>query len=174
MLSKHLEAILFLAGEPQKVSQLAEILECKKEEVLEAIIELEKNIENRGIVLLKDGEKIMLGTSKESSVYCEKIAKEELNKNLGKAGLEVLAIILYNDGASRPEIDYVRGVNSTFTLRSLLIRGLINKKPSPKNKRGYFYTPSIELLQFLGISKKEDLPNFEELKQNIKNAIESI
>ncbi|MDQ5912093.1 MAG: segregation and condensation protein, partial [Patescibacteria group bacterium] len=62
---------------------------------------------------------------------------------------------------------------STFILRNLLIRGLIEKKPAPDDNRTSIYTPSFKLLSYLGVSKITDLPNFEAVKNEIvkfKNA----
>ncbi|MFH1978972.1 MAG: SMC-Scp complex subunit ScpB [Patescibacteria group bacterium] len=176
-LSNHIEALLFLSGEPLKIERIVKILNKEERDVLLAIEELSQNLEKRGVHILNKDNKIMLGTAPESSVYCEELLKEELDKNLGKAGLETLAIILYKGsfsekGVSRSEIDYIRGVNSAFTLRALLVRGLIERGVNPRNKRGYVYTPSIQAMQYLGIAKKEDLPNFEEFIKQMENAIQ--
>ena len=64
---------------------------------------------------------------------------------------------------SRADIDYIRGVNSTFIIRNLLIRGLIDRVTN-KGSRGFMYKPSFELLSFLGISNIEELPEFDTVK----------
>lgn len=176
-LSNHIEALLFLSGEPLKIERIVKILNKEEKDILLAIEELSQILEKRGIHILNQDNKIMLSTAPESSVYCEELLKEELDKNLGKAGLETLAIILYKGGlsekgVSRSEIDYIRGVNSAFTLRALLVRGLIERGANPRDKRGYVYTPSIQAMQYLGITKKEDLPNFEEFIKQMENAIQ--
>lgn len=170
-LANHIEALLFLSGEPLVVSRLAKILGKKETEVKDGINQLKQNLEGRGICLIGKDNTVMLGSSPEASKYCELLTKEELNRQIGQAGLETLAIILYKEGAARNEIDVIRGVNSTFTLRNLLIRGLIERKQNPKNKRTYIYTPSIQLLQHLGITKIEELPEFEKFKSQLKNVI---
>ncbi|MDO8555349.1 MAG: SMC-Scp complex subunit ScpB, partial [bacterium] len=156
--------------------QLAKILNKDESEIINAIDELEKDLENRGIKLIKNNGEVMLGSAPETSQYCEIMLKEELDKTLGRAALETLAIVLYKgafleDGVNRAEIDLIRGVNSTFTLRNLSIRGLVTKKINNKDKRSVFYAPSTQLLQYLGITKKENLPQFEEfIKQMEENA----
>lgn len=175
-LSCNIEALLFLSGEPVKTSRLAKILSKDESEIINAIDELEKDLENRGIRLIKNNDEVMLGSAPETGEYCETMIKEELDKTIGKAALETLAIVLYKgafskNGVSRAEIDLTRGVNSTFTLRSLSIRGLVTKKINDKDKRSVFYAPSMQLLQYLGITKKEDLPQYEEfIKQMEENA----
>jgi segregation and condensation protein B len=170
--SNHIEALLFLSGEPLNVSRLCKILDKKEGDINQAINELEAELKDRGLRLLKKNGEVMLGASPDSSKYCEALLKEELDKTLGRAGLETLAIILYKDGVSRADIDYIRGVNSTFTLRNLLIRGLVERKINPKDKRSYVYSPSMKMLQYLGITKKEDLPEFENFIKQIEDAVE--
>lgn len=171
-LNNHIEALLFLSGEPISVNRLAKILEKKEGEIKKALSDLEENLKERGVRLLKKDGEIMLGTAPESAQYCETLVKEELNKNLGQAGLEILAIILYKPGrVSKTDIDSIRGVNSTFTLRNLLIRGFVERQPNPKDKRSYLYTPSMQILQYLGIAKKEDLPEFEKFIEQLKNVV---
>lgn len=169
-LVNHIEALLFLIGEPIEVRKLAKILNENESEIEKGIIELEKILKERGIRLLKKNKEVMLGTAPESSKYCAELAKEELNKNMGRAGLETLAIILYKEEVGKPDIDYFRGVNSAFTLRNLMIKGLVERKTNPQNKRSYVYSPTIQLFQYLGITKKEDLPNFEEFIKKIEDA----
>ncbi|MDP3052018.1 MAG: SMC-Scp complex subunit ScpB, partial [bacterium] len=111
-LDSYIEAMLFLEGEPMKIRRLAEILKKSEKEVNEALRVLEQKLENRGIKLLKKDNEIMLSTAPEASRICETVSKEEFNKNIGKAGLEILAIVVYRSPISRSNIDYIRGVNS--------------------------------------------------------------
>ncbi len=166
-LENHIEAILFFKGEAVSIKRLSEILEVPKEEVEKGLQELDKKLEGRGLVLIRLEDEVSLGTSKESSEIIEKITKEELIRDLGKAGLETLTIILYKGPVTRSEIDYIRGVNSQFILRNLLIRGLIERITNPKDERMYLYKPTFDLLSHLGISKIEDLPEYESLKKTI-------
>lgn len=175
-LSCKIESLLFLSGEPVKTSRLAKILGENESKINDAVDELIKDLENRGIRLVKNAGEVMLGSAPETGEYCEAMLKEELDKTIGKVALETLAIVLYKDtfsanGITRAEIDSIRGVNSTFTLRNLAIRGLVIKKINKKDKRSFSYAPSMQLLQHLGITKKEDLPQFEEfIKQMEENA----
>lgn len=171
-LDAQIEAILFLEGEPMKIKKLAEIL-GKKEKEIEAGAEiLEKKLEKRGICLVKKGGEIMLSSAPEASKICEEISKEEFNKDIGKAGLEILATIIYRHPVSRAEIDYVRGVDSSFTLRNLLVRGLIERKINPKDSRSYLYSPSFQFLQFLGVNDINKLPEYENFKKSIEQFLE--
>ncbi len=171
-----LESLLFLKGEPVPVAELLKLLEVKPDELNDAITKLEKNLEGRGIRLIRGKDELMLGTAPESSSFCQKMIKEELATTIGRAGLETLAIVIYKGafgetGVSRAEIDYVRGINSAFTLRNLSIRGLVSRKINPKDKRSFLYSPTTELLQYLGVTKKEELPQYEEFLKQMNDAI---
>jgi segregation and condensation protein B len=132
-LSNQIEALLFWKSEPVSLKELSKMLSVEVEKIDEALLELEKNLGNRGIVLVKKDESVYLATSSESSELIKKITKEEESAELGKASLETLSIVLYKSPILRSDIDYIRGVNSSFILRNLLVRGLIDKKTDPKD-----------------------------------------
>lgn len=173
-LEHSIEALLFWKGEPISLKELIKNLSTPEKklgesEIHEALLALSENLKGRGIVLLaNEDQEYMLGTSADASALIEKLTKEELNRDLGKASLETLSIIMYQGPIKRSQIDYIRGVNSTFILRNLLIRGLIEKKPAPDDNRTSIYTPSFKLLSYLGVSKISDLPNFEAVKNEIE------
>ncbi len=171
-LDKKIEAILFFKSEPLKIKKIAQILNEKDSEVKEALVVLEESLNDRGIRLLHKEDEVMLGTAPDMGELIEALLKEDLNKDLGKAGLETLTIVLYKGPITRSGIDYIRGVNSAFILRNLLIRGLVEKKTNPKDHRGFIYSPSFELLSYLGLSKVEDLPEYEPLNEEIDQFIE--
>jgi segregation and condensation protein B len=173
-LEKKLEAILFFKGEAISFQKLMEILKISKDELIEVILNLNQSLTDRGIVLMETENEIKLGTNPEFSELIENLQKEELNKELSKASLETLSIILYKNGASRSDIDYIRGVNSSFTLRALSIRGLVQKITDLKDNRRYIYKPSFELLSFMGIKSVEELPDFNEVNNSIKNTLVQI
>lgn len=166
-LDKQIESILFFKGEAVSLKQLSSILERSIDEVKGSVEILRSDLQNRGIRLISNGEKVMLGTSPEMHQVIEAIKKEELSKDLGKASLETLSIILYKGPVMKSEIDYIRGVNSASILRNLLVRGLIEKK-SESGKRYFLYYPTFELISFMGISKLEELPEYKKVRQEME------
>lgn len=168
-LQSQIEALLFWKGETLSIKKIASILNKKEEEIKEAMETLREALKGRGISLVEWEEDVTLGTAKEVSELIESLNKEELSKDLGKAGLETLSIILYQGPISRADIDYIRGVNSQFILRNLLIRGLIGRVDNPSDQRSFLYKPTPELLSFLGISRIEDLPDLESVKKDIES-----
>lgn len=173
-LETKIEAILFWKGEPMSRKKLADILKVSLSEIDEAISKLKENLQNRGIALQENGGEVTFGTAPELSKLIEDLQKEELNKELSKASLETLSIILYKNGVSRAEIDYIRGVNSSFTLRALSVRGLVEKTTDPKDNRRYIYKPSFELLSYMGIKSVEELPDFSEVSNSINSAVKDL
>ena len=168
-LDKKLEAILFWKGEPMSIKKLSQILAVSEEEIKAAIENLKIKLEGRGISLIEKEDEVMIVTSGEASELIQTLTKEELSKDLGKASLETLSIILYQGPVKRSEIDYIRGVNSQFILRNLLIRGLIEKISDPKDARTFVYKPSFELLAHLNIKNIEDLPEYEAVRKDIES-----
>ncbi|MCK4891205.1 MAG: SMC-Scp complex subunit ScpB, partial [Candidatus Pacebacteria bacterium] len=115
-------------------------------------------------ILIKDG-KIQMVTAEENSEFVEKFLKADIEGELSRAALEVLSVVAYRGPIARSEIEEIRGVNCSFTLRHLMIRGLIERINNPKDARAYLYRISFDFLKKLGVEKVEDLPKFKELRE---------
>lgn len=171
-LEAKIEAVLFWKGEPMSRKKLGDILKVREGEINEAILNLKVALQNRGIALIEKEDEVMLGTAPELSELIENLQKEELNKDLSKAALETLSIVLYKNGASRSEIDYIRGVNSSFTLRALSVRGLVEKVVDTKDSRRFMYKPTFELLSYIGVKSVEELPEYGGVNKEIETVTE--
>lgn len=158
-----IEAVLFVHGEPMSKKQLSTVLGIPADMVAAGLRELGRSLEHRGLALVETDTEVELRTHADAAAIVKKLRESELSRDLGKASLETLAIILYQNGATRSEIDWVRGVNSTAALRSLLMRGLIEKNEDVTDRRRARYTPTVDALAHLGISNREDLPRYSEL-----------
>ena len=161
-----LEAILFINGEAVALSTLQKILGIEKEELQKILGEYQRVLEERagGLVLVTDSKSARLAIASDYVPLIEDLAKSELQSTLSKAALEVLALVAYLAPVARAEIDAIRGVNSSFTLRNLAIRGLIERSGNPNDARGYIYEPSMQFLTTLGIESIEKLPGFETIR----------
>lgn len=164
-ISKQIESILFYKGEPLSVSFLTKTLSASEEDIRQGLSRLREELASRGIVLMENGDEYMLATSPEMGSVIEALIKDELSKELGKAGLETLATVLYRGPITRSEINYLRGVNSNYILRALLVRGLIEKVD--QGGRSTAYRPTFELLSYMGITKVSDLPGYEEIQKGV-------
>jgi len=171
-LDAHIEAILFVKGEPMPVSGLVKILNASEKAIEEALVSLSEKLSERGIRLVRKDKSVMLASSPESSEFARLLLEDEVDSKLTKVGLETLAIVVYKGPVSRPEIDYIRGVNSAFILRNLLIRGLVERIPNPNDSRSFLYKPSFKLLQYLGIGSISELPEYGDFNKKMEEFVE--
>lgn len=167
--SSAIEAILFYKNEPTSITFLAKTLKKSESEIDEALNQLENSLNGRGVSLMRIGNEVRLATSNIFSELISNLVKEELSSELGRAGLETLSIILYLGPISRSRIDNIRGVNSSFIIRNLLVRGLIDRSIDEKDSRSYIYRPSFDLLAHLGVTRVEELPSFDKVREEIIN-----
>ncbi|MCX6756245.1 MAG: SMC-Scp complex subunit ScpB [Candidatus Nomurabacteria bacterium] len=170
-LEQQIEGLLFYKGEGMTIKKIAEILAVSVEDVNTALSNLENSLSGRGVSIVRNADEVMMGVAKELSSFIEAMRKDEITKDLSKASLETLSIVMYKNGVTRSEIDYIRGVNSSFILRNLLVRGLVKKESDPKDIRRIMYKPTLDTLSFMGITRIEDLPNYEQTVATLNNTI---
>mgnify|MGYP003394857683 CR=1 FL=1 len=165
-LSTQIDALLFALGRPLSRKELAQKLGVSPQELDGALRELGEM--QRGVVLVDDGNEVSLRTAPGAAELIERVRKEEYSREIGKAGLEALSAVLYRGPLTRSEIDFIRGVNSSQTLRTLTVRGLVRKIPNPKDERSFLYEPTTELLAHLGVSRSSDLPEYAQVREKIQ------
>lgn len=169
-----IESLLFFKAEPLSFSWFSKQLGKTEEEIKSAVDTLKLKLENRGLAITQVDNKILLTTSVGVSEMIKELRKEELTKDLSKAALETLSVVLYREHVSRADIDFIRGVNSSFILRNLLVRGLIERQPHPQDSRRYVYAPSFDTMSFMGVTKREELPNFENVVKTLQEKLDGI
>ena len=174
-----IEAILFAAGNPVEISDIAMILEWNPEDVQKVMeemrIELSEN--NRGIEMIKVNHAYQLCTKKEYYDYIYPLLDKRGKPNLSNAALETLSIIAYNPKITRAEIEQLRGVSSDATIYKLLEYNLIEdagKADLPGKPMTYQTTD--EFLRLFGVSSLEQLPELPRIKidENEQIVIEDI
>jgi segregation and condensation protein B len=179
-----IEGLLFASGEPLALNRIVELLNSSKEEIETSISELlfDYQNDNRCLDIIKKGNEgqilYQLVTNKNISVLVQKLNNTVLEGDLTKGALEVLSIVIYRGPLNRSEIDEVRGVNSSYILRALTLRGLINRYQNPNRKSEYLYEVSFDLMKHLGLNDVASLPEYGKLhnfslKEILKDAIES-
>lgn len=166
-LEQKIEALLFYKGEPQTHWELAVALRVDPSEIPLAVEALAATLATRGVTLVRHGESVMLGTTSEMSEFFEAMRKDELSKDLSKAALETLSIILYRDGATRSDINFIRGVNASYILRNLEVRGLIERGTASGDARQSAYKPTLELLSFMGVTSVAELPDYDTVQKTL-------
>lgn len=173
VLANRIEAILFVYGESMTFKRLAQLLSCNEDEIQKGLTQLDESLTSSALHLLHHEDSVQLVTQDHFARDVESLVKEEISRDLSHASTETLAVIVYQGPLSKHELDYIRGVNSGYILRSLLIRGLIEKKPNPKDRRTHLYQPTIEFLKFLGIGRIEELPDYGMFKERLSNFVHS-
>ncbi len=158
-----IESILFALGEPVTLHELIGLTQEPEEAVCKGIEDLKASLQNRGVVLIESHQGYTLGSHADAGPMLDTIRKNELGKELSKSSLETLAIILYYNGATRSDIDFIRGVNSNFILRNLVMRGLIERTEYAEDSRKSFYVPTLDLMTHLGVSTISELPDFQSI-----------
>ena len=157
-LANHVHALLFTEGGTLSFTTLAKACTCKESEIAQVLGLLATRLEGSGLTITYTETEASLVADKEESAFLRTHYKNELGEDIGEAGLEVLATVLYRDGATKPEIDYVRGVNTATTLRTLLSRGLLERRAA--ESRQFTYHATSETLAFLGIHSRDELPEY--------------
>ncbi|MBI4050835.1 MAG: SMC-Scp complex subunit ScpB [Candidatus Doudnabacteria bacterium] len=163
-----LESILLVASRPVSLNELARVTQKTPDEIREALRELKAEKDQSGVVILENHGSYLMSTNPENSALVKEFLNAELREKLTDASLETLAIVAYKQPVSRAEIEAIRGVNSQYTLRLLMMRGLIERIQSQKDLRVGLYRTTHEFLQHLGLKDFKDLPDFEELTAKVK------
>lgn len=169
-----IEGLLFLKGsEGLSFHELKEILETEEDELKKNIKELYNeylNDQSRGIQLELLGERFKLTTKPQHKDYYKKLVFEEEDSNLTQAALETLAIIAYNEPITRIEIDEIRGVNSSYLIRKLMIKNLIQEVGRAETAgRPRQYGVTNAFLDYFGLNSINDLPKIQVESNNNEN-----
>jgi segregation and condensation protein B len=175
-LESKLEAILFVAGEPLRLEKLSKIINQSLADIKVALSNMSQSFEEnrRGLRLVLADDSVQLVSAPELSSLIEDLFKSELKEELTPASLETLAIVAYKGPIKRSDIDFIRGVNSSYTLRNLLLRGLIEREGAEADGRAYEYRISFEFLRRLGLSSREALPDYEKITQAVSLESEAL
>ncbi|MEI7749833.1 MAG: SMC-Scp complex subunit ScpB [Candidatus Moraniibacteriota bacterium] len=163
-----IESLLFLHGEPISVARLSKALSASEAEIEVGLEDLAQRyvLPESGLTLIRNGKNAELATRAENAPDVEAMLVSDREETLGKATMETLSVVAYRGPVSRASIDAIRGVNSSFALRSLLLRGLIDRRPNPFDAREFEYTPSFRLFELLGIGSNGELPEYATLSRD--------
>lgn len=159
-LAKQILNILYIAGEEVSLSKIAEALDRREGEIVDEIVKLENHVHGLGLKIIRKDKYLMISSHPDHSTILENFAKKETDSELSPAVLQAVTIVAYMPGATAQEVSFVRGVESSKSLRNLQTRGLLEKR---ENK----YHLTFDSLKHLGISKIEDLPDFANINKNL-------
>ncbi len=167
-----LEAFLFHYGEPVALDKIARALGIKKSELDELSKELKTDLDGNprsGLTLLEHDGALQLVTKPGLADARKHIIEEEWRAELTPATQETLSLVAYLGPVSKMTIDYIRGVNSGFTLRNLLMRGLVTRAHSVTHPHSYDYQVSVDFLRHMGLKRAADLPDYEKYRNTLND-----
>ena len=167
--TKKLEAILFSEGAPVSRRYLISALAVPN--VDEYIKELMEARSDSGVLVADDGKNVSLITNKDMAEYIKELKDKDIAAPLSKATQETLAIIAYAGPISKVDVDYLRGVNTAYSIRKLLTRGLVREE---KDGRGKNLNITIDFLLYNGIEKVENLMDYETIHPKMIESLEAI
>ena len=163
-----IESILFVSSKPLSRKKLAELTESKMTEVEEALDVLAERYskEKSGIVLIRINDSVQFATNPAYSSLISSVTKEDVAGELTRAALETLSVIAYRGPVLKNEIEHIRGVNCSQSLRNLLIRGLVEVSGERNGEKTYSLT--FDFMRLLGVASVRELPDFAALSKNEK------
>jgi len=154
-----LEALLFVSPGAVTSAQLAAALELPAAEIEAALDVLDQDLRGRGLRLQRHRGRFQLTSAPEAAHVVERFLGLESSSRLSRAALEALAIILYRQPVTRPQIDAIRGVNSDYVVKGLLMKGLIQEGGRAELPgRPILYSVTQECLQYFGLASLDELP----------------
>lgn len=165
-LTSALEAILFASGDSIPTARLSLVLGTDEEEILRCARELAESYENegRGIRLLRLDDRLQLCSAPEYAPYVTKALEQRRPAQLTQSALEALAIVAYFQPVTRAYIDQVRGVDSSYTVSTLLERGLVEVagRLDVPGRPALLRTTDV-FLRTMGVSSLEELPKLPDM-----------
>lgn len=153
-----LEALLFVAERPLTRREIAALAGTDRATVDERLGDLEVSLRDRGVRLLVDGDRIELATASEAGALVARYVGADAVR-LSPASLETLAIVVYRQPVTKAAIERIRGVDSDYTVRTLLHRRLVvelGRSDAPG--RPFLYGTGFEFLERFGLTSLEELP----------------
>lgn len=157
-----LEAMLFASPGAVKTAELAEATGWPAEQIKEDTVELQKQLDGRGIELARVAGALRLVTRPDQASYVEKLLQVQTKKRLTRAQLEVLSIVAYKQPVTRAQLEQFRGINCDRTLAQLSDLNLVRQLGrADLPGRPFVFGTTPEFLQHFGIDRLNELPKLE-------------
>jgi len=164
--ARAIECILFASGEPVRPEQLAEAAEAPIEIVIAALEILRAEYAERGLEVQAVAGGYQLGTRPAYAEAVRRYLGAAAREPLSQAALETLAIIVYQQPITRPEIDAIRGVRSDYIVERLEERRLIHVVGRKETVgRPMLYATTEAFLRHFGLSSLGELPPLEQFRR---------
>jgi segregation and condensation protein B len=153
-----LEALLFVAEKPLSRREIASLTGTDRSTVDARLGDLEVSLRERGIRLLIDGDRVELATAPEGGALVARYIGADAVR-LSPASMETLAIVAYRQPVTKSAVERIRGVDSDYTIRTLLHRRyLVELGRSAAPGRPFLYGTGFEFLERFGLTSLDELP----------------
>jgi segregation and condensation protein B len=153
-----LEALLFVAERPLSRREIATLAGVDRATVDARLGDVEVALAGRGIRLVASGDRVELVTAPEAGALIARYVGADAVR-LSPASLETLAIVAYRQPVTKASVERIRGVDSDYTIRSLLHRRLVvelGRSDGPG--RPFLYGTGFEFLERFGLTSLDELP----------------
>lgn len=170
-LSGRIEAILFVAGEPVRVEDLARALNVTVRQIENEIVKLrdEYDFHQRGFTLKCFGHQVQLATRALYASDVVHLLQPVQKQSLTQAAMETLAVVAYKQPVTRAEVEQVRGVKCDYSIQSLMKKELIAEVGRKEALgRPILYGTTETFLAHFGLTSLDDLPPMPELPSEDK------
>jgi segregation and condensation protein B len=175
-----IEALIFASDDPITPAEIITAIkaldgadtEITDEDIEQTIDELNAKYEENGnaFTILKIAHGFVHATKPEHAKYVGYLSTEKTKRRLSQAALETLAIIAYKQPLTKPELESIRGVNSDYTLNTLLEKNLITIQGRAETVgRPLLYVTTDEFLKYFGLRAVTDLPKPREIEEIMKD-----
>ena len=175
-----IEALIFASDDPLPAKEITNAIreidnsdnEISEEDIEEAVVELSAKYDQNGnaFTILKIAHGYIFATKPDHAKYVGFLSTEKSKRRLSQAALETLAIIAYKQPITKPELEMIRGVNSDYTLNTLLEKNLVTIEGRAETVgRPLLYITTDEFLKYFGLHKISDLPKPREIEEIMKD-----
>ena len=156
-----LEAVMFAAGDPMSMEDLADILHADLLTVQNLTTRLQKELDERhsGLTIRRVAGGLQLATRPELYPVVERLS-QVVDRKLSAPTMETLSIIAFKQPITKQEIEHIRGVRIERALSKLIELELISEVGRKQVLgRPILYGTTDTFLRTFGLDSLEDLPN---------------
>lgn len=175
-----IEALIFASDDPLPAKEIINAIteidgsdtEISEEDIEKTVAELNTKYDQNenAFTILKIAHGYIFGTKPDHAKYVGFLSTEKSKRRLSQAALETLAIIAYKQPLTKPELEMIRGVNSDYTLNTLLEKNLVTIEGRAETVgRPLLYITTDEFLKYFGLHKISDLPKPREIEEIMKD-----
>jgi segregation and condensation protein B len=174
------EALIFAADDPLTAKEIINaIVEIDGPDSVISETEVDQTVDllnerynqnGNGFKILKIAHGYIFATKPDHAKYVGFLSTEKSKRRLSQAALETLAIIAYKQPLTKPELENIRGVNSDYTINTLLEKNLITIQGRAETVgRPLLYVTTDEFLKYFGLHNISDLPRPREIEEIMKD-----